>query len=547
MDPNQAPQQDQAQPLQMAQAQGNPSMQNLLGMIMQREQERPTAQAQQQALQQYMEAVRNTAPLDTDTWSSAWRGALGSPRADLEGMAAAAGKEIVDRNELARKDAYMRDVLASKLNYEDVQESRKNISGMGAGATTAIMQNLLNPGVNVQGVGRVDKMTGKLLVPVSVQPLYDKLWEENFKAAREPGRNVSDPNAWATEQTNKYFQNIGDNPNIVGGRTTEAVLGMQPAKSAVPTPGADQNPPEEAAIQAKITQLNSDSRKYKDNPTIMRSITSEMDKQAIELAKLRKGKINLEVPVEGAAKEVPYGADQATPGAMPTPPAAVSPLSAAVPQPGVAPKPLPLVNPQVEAEKKSFGETSGKHMADTAVDIQKTGAAAQSLIGDLNMLEKLYTQHGENVPEGIGAPIISNMKSGLKSLGVEVQGQGATDVINALATKQALKSRTADGENLLPGAMSNYEDRLLQSTAPGLSQTHEGRLVLIQVIKAQMQMRTDLAAGARQYIKDHSRLDQGWFDVAAEIAKKNPFLDPKRMDALEAYGQHLAQKSKGVK
>ena len=200
---------------------------------------------------------------------------------------------------------------------------------------------------------------------------------------------------------------------------------------------------------------------------------------------------------------------------------------------------LPKKDVQTAAEKEAYGKTVGKNMGDTTIDLQKTGAAASDLIGNLNTLETLYKEHGEKIPEGAAGDLINTIKSGMTSFGIDVKGQGAADMVKAIATKQALQSRTADGQNLLPGAMSNYEDRLLQSMSPGLLMSHEGRLLAIQVAKAQMQMRVDLAAKAREYIKQNKRLDEGWFDVAADVAKKNPFLNEARIRSLEAYAKSL--------
>ena len=137
------------------------------------------------------------------------------------------------------------------------------------------------------------------------------------------------------------------------------------------------------------------------------------------------------------------------------------------------------------------------------------------------------------------------LKSTADSFGIKFEGTGVTDVLQALGTKGALESRTADGTNLLPGAMSNYEDQLLKQVYPSLGFTQQGRLLQIQIMKAQMNQKIALAKAAKDYVRQHGSLDnKGWEDVSDAIAAKNPFYNDKRIAALQRTADDLM---KGVK
>jgi len=219
-------------------------------------------------------------------------------------------------------------------------------------------------------------------------------------------------------------------------------------------------------------------------------------------------------------------------------PAEQAPTSA--PPPSAPTGGMPKKDVQTDEFKKAYGEGEGKAYVRKYDDIMMTGQAANTLEGKLNLMEQLTTQHGDNIPEGKAGPLIADIKSSMKSFGVDLKGSGVADVISSLGVEGALKSKTADGQNLLPGAMSNYEDQLLQRIFPSLGFTKEGRLLQIQIAKAQLEMRKNLAAAAREYRKNKGVLDHGWEDVAEAYAKANPFLDERRINALQAYAGRLA-------
>ena len=74
------------------------------------------------------------------------------------------------------------------------------------------------------------------------------------------------------------------------------------------------------------------------------------------------------------------------------------------------------------------------------------------------------------------------------------------------------RSKNADGHNLLPGAMSNYEDQLLQKMAPTLSLTQEGRTALIKFMKEVASSNIRVAQeGSKLAAENGDRLPASWY------------------------------------
>ena len=95
----------------------------------------------------------------------------------------------------------------------------------------------------------------------------------------------------------------------------------------------------------------------------------------------------------------------------------------------------------------------------------------------------------------------------------------------------------------MPGAMSDFEQKILQSMAPGLAMTREGRMMMLQIIKAQMGMNAELSKAAAEYISANGKLDRaGWDKAATPIVMKNPLYDPRRIDALERHSKILLKR-----
>lgn len=184
-------------------------------------------------------------------------------------------------------------------------------------------------------------------------------------------------------------------------------------------------------------------------------------------------------------------------------PAAPTQVAAA---PGAQVPSPPLKDVRTPAQQKGYGSEEGKGLFEERKAMSDLAGANSKLMGQLNTLENIYAN--PNIPEGQLAEYQQSLRSGLKTLGVEVAPEtGITDFAKAIGTSLALTQKNADGKNLLPGAMSNYEDQLLQKMAPTLSLTQEGRVALVQFMKqvAQSNLRianeaTQLAAGNKDML-----------------------------------------------
>ena len=163
---------------------------------------------------------------------------------------------------------------------------------------------------------------------------------------------------------------------------------------------------------------------------------------------------------------------------------------------GPVPSP-PLKDVRTPAQQKGYGGEEGKGLFEERKAMSDLSGANSKLLGQLNTLENIYSN--PNIPEGQLADYQQSLRSGLKTLGVEVAPEtGITDFAKAIGTSLALTQKNADGKNLLPGAMSNYEDQLLQKMAPTLSLTQEGRVALVQFMKQVAQSNLRIANEATQ-------------------------------------------------
>jgi hypothetical protein len=161
----------------------------------------------------------------------------------------------------------------------------------------------------------------------------------------------------------------------------------------------------------------------------------------------------------------------------------------------VEPQPMPKLDAAKKAMEVGTAEVTGKALGEEQKNLNIAADAAMQLQGQLGTLKELYKN--PDLPEGAAGEGIQAIKSGLKSFGIDLGPEvAAADMAAAIAGKMALTTRTADGTNLMPGAMSNYEQQVLRSLVPGLQGTREGRLALIEFMEEAMKSRMRFAKEA---------------------------------------------------
>ncbi len=127
----------------------------------------------------------------------------------------------------------------------------------------------------------------------------------------------------------------------------------------------------------------------------------------------------------------------------------------------------------------------------------------------------------------------------MKSLGLDPAALGMSDDVaplqaaQALGRQMALESRSTASGAGMPGAMSDADREFLVSMNPSISQTPEGRSMIMDFNKKVEQRRIQVAKMARDYAGKKGAIDQGFYDEVQNYADKNP-LAPKTATPEEA-------------
>jgi hypothetical protein len=210
---------------------------------------------------------------------------------------------------------------------------------------------------------------------------------------------------------------------------------------------------------------------------------------------------------------------------LPPPPGATMPPAQ---MPGEAPislPPPPVTRPVVKTgqsleEGKKYGSERGGAYAKESAGWTDLYGNAGKLENQLGLLKQLYGSNSD-IASGSVAPVFKSLKSGLSGLGLNMgQSSSLEDMIQSLSVNLSLHARTADGQNLLPGSMSNYEDQLLQNMQPGLSTTKEGRMLMIDFMTEIARSNKRMAQAASEYESQKGRLDSGWTKLRERKSKE---------------------------
>lgn len=425
----------------------------------------PTAGERQGALQEYQNAVRTAGVDNRAPWQVMMAGGAQAQRPlDANSIVPGMFKALEDWGNTQRESVAKREMLATKAMYDDVVARTKEAEG-GAGMLTQLTHAALNPLMNIGGVG-VNRVTGQTVVPKALEGVYTKVYADAFKAATE--QKMPNPEAYAKQVADQTIQqHILSNPSIAG-----SLYAQRPGQTPMPSqggPGAAnaQTAPQPAGIPDVVEDIDA-SPMAEENKRDFR----------FDVSGLNQEDRNMVQRLIARYRSNPNpGTEAATMNAIQALMESGSLKQAPVAAPTLAYRDVPKSKMQ-----ESQAESVGKDLAKEGTMLNDAMSASNKMIMQLDLLDRLYST--PNMPEGELGPLLQQLRSGLKSLGVDVGKEvGAADMARSIASNFALHLRTGEGTNLLPGAMSNYEDKLLQQMAPVLSLTNEGRLALSQFMK----------------------------------------------------------------
>lgn len=232
---------------------------------------------------------------------------------------------------------------------------------------------------------------------------------------------------------------------------------------------------------------------------------------------------------DALATGIKVGERDGTQPSWPTMPSEVKPRTVLTP-----------IDNRVNNQESGYGTEEGKGLYEEKKDMNQLFGANSKLISQLNMLEHIYKN--PDIPEGELGPALQSMRSSLKSLGIDVDPSvGAADMATAIGTGLALGMKNADGKNLLPGAMSNYEDQLLQKMAPTLSMTQQGRMGMIafmrEVASSNMRLAQEANTLAKNNAKNKDMLPTEWSGRKERILlEEMARLKDRSRDIVKQYG-----------
>lgn len=171
-----------------------------------------------------------------------------------------------------------------------------------------------------------------------------------------------------------------------------------------------------------------------------------------------------------------------------------------------------------------FAKELGKRFASQYDDLEKGAVQASNQNSQLDRLGMLLDQ----VDTGKFAGGIQSIKQAALGMGLDLEAMGikndtgAAEAAQALSNQMALELRNPAGGAGMPGALSDKDREFLVSMVPGLTQTPQGRKMLIESRRRLNERSIQVAKLARDYVQQKGQLDQGFFEVLQQWSEENP-------------------------
>jgi hypothetical protein len=183
----------------------------------------------------------------------------------------------------------------------------------------------------------------------------------------------------------------------------------------------------------------------------------------------------------------------------------------------------PLVNidasgKEVNKEAETVGEFFGKQFVET----QESAAKANQALSRVSRTRQLMKQ----VNTGTLAGATSAAKALAKDLGVDLSQFNIRDDVGAAQAMRTMSVQGAlDYVNQTSGAISNAEMELFGQASPGLERTPEGNELILEMQEKVAKNQIQVSKMARNYRKQHGRIDEGFGDQLDQFHKSNPLFN----------------------
>jgi hypothetical protein len=191
--------------------------------------------------------------------------------------------------------------------------------------------------------------------------------------------------------------------------------------------------------------------------------------------------------------------------------------------------------------RESYDAEEAKNIVKDFNELRDSGRKAANQIANYDVIEALVRNPA--LLQGPGAERISvPLRRAAEFFGIKTEGLAPTQVFQSLVNEMALQARNPAGGAGMPGAMSDPDREFLRTMVPGLANTPEGNLLLVQIRKRIAQRELDISRMAINYAKNNEgRLDLRFYDLLSQWSERNPIFSEKERSALSGIAPPQAQ------
>lgn len=169
--------------------------------------------------------------------------------------------------------------------------------------------------------------------------------------------------------------------------------------------------------------------------------------------------------------------------------------------------------------QKTYDTEMAKSYAETYKGINNAALKAGGQIAELKKIGQLLDDHdgGKFSSSALALAKAAN------SLGIKIDPNlGSKEAAQAISSRISLSLRDPSGGAGMPGAMSDADRRFLESMAPNIEQSKEGRTMLINAGIRVQERHVIVQRMAAKYQKRYGRIDDGFFNQLSQWSERNP-------------------------